>query len=50
MIKSLFGLVEDVTTIVTAPIKIGLDVTRKVTKPIADLANETVKSIKDDDT
>lgn len=47
MFKSLFGVVSDVAKIAIAPIEIAADVTRAVTKPIADVAEEAVKEIKD---
>ncbi len=47
MFKSLFGIVEDVVKVVAAPVEIAIDVTRVVTKPIADLAEEAVQEVKD---
>lgn len=46
MFKSLFGLVEDVAKIVTTPTEVALDVTRASTKPIADMAADLTKEIK----
>lgn len=46
MFKSLFGIVGDVAKIVVAPVEIALDVTRVVTKPVGDLAQEATKEIK----
>jgi len=48
MFKSLFGVVTDVVKIAVAPIEIAADATRAVTKPIADVVEETVKDIKDE--
>jgi hypothetical protein len=43
----MFGnLLSDVIDIVKAPVEITLDVTRAVTKPVAELANEAVKEVK----
>ena len=47
MFKSLFGLVDDVASIVTAPVEIAADLTRVVTKPIADLSKEGAGGIKE---
>lgn len=47
MFKSLLGIVSDVATVVTAPVEIALDVTRVVTKPIADLAEEAAAEVKE---
>ena len=46
MFKSLFGIAEDLIKVVAAPIEIAADVTRSVTKPVADVAQEAVKEIK----
>ncbi len=48
MFKSIFGIVEDVVKVATAPIEIAADVTRAVTKPIADVAQEVVKDVKEE--
>lgn len=48
MLGSLVGVASDVVKIATAPVEIALDVTRAVTKPIADVAQEAVKEIKKD--
>ena len=47
MIKSLFGVVEDVVKIAVAPVSIAADLTRVVTKPVADLAQMTAEGIHD---
>ena len=47
MFKSLLGIVEDVTKIVSAPVEIAIDVTRALTKPIADASQEVVKEVKE---
>lgn len=46
MFKSIFGLVKDVATIVIAPVEIAVDLTRTVTKPVADVAKEVTEEIK----
>lgn len=46
MFGSLFGLVEDTVKIATAPIEIAVEVTRVVTKPLADVAEEIVEGVK----
>ena len=51
MLGSLFGLIDDVAKIATAPIEVALDATRIITKPTADIAQEAVdliKEVKDD--
>lgn len=47
MFGSIGGLLGDVVKIATAPVSIAVDVTRVVTKPIADAAQEVVKEVKD---
>ena len=47
MLKSLLGVVTDVVEIAAAPVEIAADVTRAVTKPVADAAKETVKGVKE---
>jgi hypothetical protein len=47
MLGSLFGLVTDVVKIAAAPIEVALDVTRVVTKPVADIAEEVVDTAKE---
>jgi hypothetical protein len=47
MFKSLFGVLENVVTVVTAPIEIAADVAKEVTKPLADAAKEVTKEVKD---
>jgi hypothetical protein len=46
MIKSLFNLTKDVAEIVTAPIEIAADLTRTVTKPVADTLKEIAEEVK----
>lgn len=46
MFGSLLGVVTDVVKIAAAPVEIAADLTRAVTKPIADAATETVKVVK----
>ncbi len=46
MLRSLFGVVTDIAKIVTAPAEIALDLTRTVTKPVADLADDVVEDVK----
>lgn len=47
MFGSLGKLVGDVVEVVTAPVEVALDVTRLVTKPIADTAQTVAKEVKD---
>jgi len=47
MFGSLFGIVGDVVKVAIAPVEIALDVTRTVTKPIADMATDLTKEVKD---
>ncbi len=47
MLRSLFGVVTDIAKIITAPVEIGLDLTRTVTKPVADVAEDLVEDVKD---
>lgn len=46
MFGSLLGVATDLVKIATAPVEIAADITRAVTKPIADAATETTKAIK----
>jgi hypothetical protein len=50
MFKSLLNLTVDVVKISTAPIEVAVDLTREVTKPMADTADDIVKSFKDKET
>lgn len=43
--NSAFGLVTDVAKIVLAPVQVAVDLTRAVTKPVADLAQDTAKEL-----
>lgn len=47
MFKSLFGVVGDVAKVAIAPVEIALDVTRVVTKSVADMATGLTKEIKE---
>lgn len=47
MFKSILGLVGDVAKVVNAPVEIALDATCVVTKPVADMATELTKEVKD---
>lgn len=47
MFGSLLGIVGDVVKVVAAPVEIALDTARVVTKPLADVAQEAAKEIKD---
>lgn len=56
MFKSLIGIVEDVAKIAIAPVSIAADITRTVTKPLADAAEavadevgDLTKDLRDDD-
>ena len=46
MFRSLAGLVGDVVKIAAAPIEITADLTRVVTKPVADAAEEVRDAVK----
>jgi hypothetical protein len=46
MFGSLLGIVGDVAKIALAPVSIAVDVARVVTKPVADLAEEAAKEVK----
>ena len=43
---SLLGIATDIVKIAAAPVEIAADLTRAVTKPIADAATETAKAVK----
>ncbi len=45
MFNSLFGIVKDVANVVDAAIEIPLGITRAVTKPIGDVAEEMKDSL-----
>lgn len=47
MFGSLLNLGSDLVDIATAPVKIAVNVTRVVTKPVADFANEVVEEVSD---
>lgn len=47
MLGSLFGIVTDVAKVVVAPVAIAAEVTRAVTKPIADGAEAVVEEVKE---
>lgn len=47
MFGSLAGLVGDVLKVAAAPVSVALDVTRAVTKPLADAAEEVAKDVKE---
>lgn len=47
--KNLFGVIEDIGKIVKAPVDIGLSLTRKITKPVADSCEEISKEFEDKD-
>lgn len=46
MLKGLIGIAGDVVKTVTAPVEIATDITRAVTKPVADLAGDLVDEVK----
>lgn len=55
MLDSLFGIARDVAKIATAPVSIAAEVTRTVTKPLADVAqaaadevSEVARELRDD--
>ena len=43
----MFGILEDLVKIAAAPVKIAADLTRVVTKPVADVADFVAKETKD---
>lgn len=45
LFKSVFGLASDAVKIVLAPVQVAVDLTRAVTKPVADLAQDTAKEL-----
>ena len=47
MLKSILGLADDVMTIATAAVKIAINTTRAVTKPLSDAAKDTVKAVEE---
>ncbi len=47
MLDSLFGVAKDLVKIAAAPIEVAVDLTREVTKPLADAASEVVESVKE---
>ena len=47
MFGSLTRLVTDVVKVAVAPVEMAIDVTRVVTKPMADLAEEATAEVKD---
>lgn len=46
MFKSIFDLAGDVAKIVVAPVEIAVDLTRVVTKPLADIAEGATEEVK----
>ena len=48
MFGSIFGVVGDVAKVIAAPVKIAADLTRAVTKPIADAAEDCAKAVEDE--
>ena len=48
MFKSLFSLAEDIVDIAVAPVEIAVDLTRAVTKPVAEAAQEAVDAVKEE--
>ena len=47
MFKSLIGIVSDVVTVAVTPIEIAADLTRAVTKPMAETAKEIADDVKE---
>jgi hypothetical protein len=45
LFNSLVDLASDVVTVVTAPVKVAVDVTGAVVKPVAQVAEEVVREI-----
>ncbi len=48
MFGSISGLVGDALKIASAPVQVAADVTRAVTKPLADVAQQVAKDVKDE--
>ena len=48
MFGKLFDVVVDVARVVTAPVEIAVDVVAAVTKPIAEVAQDVVDTVKDE--
>lgn len=48
MFGSLFGIVSDVVKVAAAPVVVAVEVTRTVTKPVADEVTKAVEVIKKD--
>lgn len=46
MFGSLAGLVGDAIKVAAAPVSVALDLTRSVTKPLADVATDVAKEVK----
>lgn len=47
MFKSLFKLAGDVVSIAAAPVEVAADITRTVTKPLADVSKQVVEGVKE---
>ncbi len=47
MFRSLLGVVSDVVKVAAAPVEVALDVTRCVTKPVADAAEAVASEVKE---
>ena len=48
MFKSLFNLTKDIVDIAVAPIEIAVDITSAVVKPVADVARDVTKTVKEE--
>jgi len=48
MFDSLVNLTKNVVSIATAPIEIAVDITNAVVKPVADVARDTTKAVKEE--
>jgi hypothetical protein len=48
LIKDIGGLAGDALTIVEAPVRVAVNATRQVTKPVADALEEVADDLKDD--
>jgi hypothetical protein len=48
MFDSIFGAVADTVKIVTAPVSVAADIARTVTKPLAEVSEDIVESVKDE--
>lgn len=48
LFDSLVDLIEDTATIIVAPVQIAVDITAAAVRPVAELAEDVVTSVKDE--